>query len=73
MQRCANILAQNVPHVTTQDVNIAGFHLPPGTLISPQISCVHMDETYFPSPQLFNPDRFLQPDGNLKKVGMNFI
>jgi cytochrome P450 len=65
-------LAQNVPHVTTQDVKIAGFSLPQGTVITPQISCVHMDETYFPSPKLFNPDRFLQTDGNLKKVGMNF-
>uniref|UniRef100_A0A914UZN0 Uncharacterized protein n=1 Tax=Plectus sambesii TaxID=2011161 RepID=A0A914UZN0_9BILA len=68
VQRRANIMPLNVMHATTQDVTLAGFQIPKDTIIQPLISCVHRDEQYFPSPELFQPERFLNSDGSLKKV-----
>uniref|UniRef100_A0A914WU01 Unspecific monooxygenase n=1 Tax=Plectus sambesii TaxID=2011161 RepID=A0A914WU01_9BILA len=68
IQRRANILPLNVPHTTTQEVTLAGFQIPKDTIIQPLISCLHMDEQYFPSPELFQPERFLNSDGSLKKI-----
>uniref|UniRef100_A0A914UYU2 Uncharacterized protein n=1 Tax=Plectus sambesii TaxID=2011161 RepID=A0A914UYU2_9BILA len=68
VQRRANLFPFNVPHTTTQEVTLAGFQIPKDTIIQPLISCVHRDEQYFPSPDLFQPERFLNSDGSLKKV-----
>ncbi|CAJ0933150.1 unnamed protein product, partial [Mesorhabditis belari] len=68
IQRLTNLLPQNLFHRTTEDVVINGFTVPKGTAILPQISCVLYDEKTFPDPYLFNPNRFLNSDGSLKKV-----
>lgn len=78
----ANLLPQNVPHETTRDVVIDGYTIPKGTTIIPQISCVLYDEKVsrhcgymsklwfqiFPDPKRFDPSRFLDADGHLKRV-----
>uniref|UniRef100_A0A8R1E5Y6 CYtochrome P450 family n=1 Tax=Caenorhabditis japonica TaxID=281687 RepID=A0A8R1E5Y6_CAEJA len=67
-QRCANILPINLMHATTQDTIIKGYHLPKGTGVIAQISTLMLDEKIFPEPYKFNPDRFIDEGGKLRKV-----
>ncbi|KAE9554553.1 hypothetical protein FO519_002257 [Halicephalobus sp. NKZ332] len=67
-QRMSNLLPQNLIHTTTQDVEISGYKLEKGTCIVPQIGCVLFDEKYFPDPYKFKPERFIDENGNLKKI-----
>ena len=39
------------------------YILPPGTPMSMTTLCIHTDETVFPDPWTFNPDRWLGPAG----------
>uniref|UniRef100_A0A914E3T3 Cytochrome P450 n=1 Tax=Acrobeloides nanus TaxID=290746 RepID=A0A914E3T3_9BILA len=68
IQRIANLLALNVRHATSRDVNIKGYHIPEGTTIIPHISVILYDEKIFPNPKKFDPTRFLDKNGHLKKV-----
>ncbi|UMM33197.1 hypothetical protein L5515_006762 [Caenorhabditis briggsae] len=67
-QRCANIVPINLFHATTKDTVINGYPIKKGTGVIAQISTVMLDEETFPDPYKFNPDRFIDEDGKLKKV-----
>uniref|UniRef100_A0A8R1DNK2 Uncharacterized protein n=1 Tax=Caenorhabditis japonica TaxID=281687 RepID=A0A8R1DNK2_CAEJA len=66
-QRMANILPLNLPHALTKDVTINGYHLKKGTGIIHQIANVMTDENIFKEPHIFNPNRFIDLDGKLRK------
>ncbi|VDO40384.1 unnamed protein product [Haemonchus placei] len=69
-QRLANLLPMNLPHVTVRAVRIGKYDLPAGTGVVPQISNVLYDKhlQVFPAPHSFNPSRFIDENGKLKKV-----
>jgi len=67
-QRLCNLLPLNLLHKTMTDVKIAGFNIPSGTSIVPQICCVLYDEKVFSRPNAFLPERFLNSEGQPKKV-----
>ncbi|XGW03546.1 hypothetical protein V3C99_015041, partial [Haemonchus contortus] len=67
-QRLANLLPMNLPHVTVRAVRIGKYDLPAGTGVVPQISNVLYDNEVFPLPYSFNPSRFIDENGKLKKV-----
>ncbi|ULT87412.1 hypothetical protein L3Y34_006911 [Caenorhabditis briggsae] len=67
-QRCANIVPLNQIHCVSKDTMINGVLVKKGTGIIPQISTVLLDETTFPDPYKFNPERFIDEHGKLKKV-----
>uniref|UniRef100_A0AC34RHM1 Cytochrome P450 n=1 Tax=Panagrolaimus sp. JU765 TaxID=591449 RepID=A0AC34RHM1_9BILA len=67
-QRLSNLLAQNLLHKTLDDVEICGYKIQKNTIIVPQISCVLFDEKYFPKPYKFKPKRFLDENGQVKKI-----
>ncbi|EGT31048.1 hypothetical protein CAEBREN_04660 [Caenorhabditis brenneri] len=67
-QRCANILPINLLHATTKDTVINGYPIKKGTAVIAQLSTVLLDEKTFPDPYTFNPDRFIDENGKLKKV-----
>jgi len=44
-----------------EDVTIAGYEVPKGSLIALSSLVTHRDERWFPDPERFDPDRFLPP------------
>ncbi|CAJ0933877.1 unnamed protein product, partial [Mesorhabditis belari] len=68
IQRFGNILVQNLIRQTTKDATICGQRIPARTVVLPQVSSVLYDEKIFPEPYKFNPDRFLNSDGSLRKI-----
>ncbi|XP_069830127.1 cytochrome P450 2K6-like [Dendropsophus ebraccatus] len=64
IQRFANILPTNGPHMTAQDVTLKGFFIPKGIQVVPSLTSVLRDEKYFKNPDEFYPEHFLDSDGN---------
>ncbi|XP_066451770.1 cytochrome P450 2C5-like isoform X2 [Eleutherodactylus coqui] len=68
IQRFVDILPNNVPRSTTQDVTLKGCFLPKGTYIIPSLTSVLRDAKYFKKPDEFYPQHFLDADGNFVKI-----
>uniref|UniRef100_A0A915LWT0 Cytochrome P450 n=1 Tax=Meloidogyne javanica TaxID=6303 RepID=A0A915LWT0_MELJA len=70
-QRLSNLLPLNLTRVANKDVKIGGHNLKAGTVVIPQISTVLFDEGIFPDPEKFIPERFLDENGQFKKIEEN--
>ncbi|XP_073442583.1 cytochrome P450 2C5-like [Dendrobates tinctorius] len=64
IQRFGNIVPNNLPHATTQDVNFRGFFLPKGTHVMPLLTSVLYDKDHFIKADEFYPEHFLDVRGN---------
>ncbi|XP_077345176.1 cytochrome P450 2K1-like isoform X2 [Lithobates pipiens] len=67
IQRFANILPMNLPHLTTKDVHFMGYFIPKDTYIIHLLTSVLHDKTQFAEPHIFNPQHFLDSQGNFQK------
>ena len=65
-QRMASIAPSGVEHVTREEIQLGGFTIPRGAQIISLLMAVHMDEKYFPEPEVFRPERFLDEQGHVK-------
>ncbi|EYC25739.1 hypothetical protein Y032_0011g1361 [Ancylostoma ceylanicum] len=63
IQRCANIIAFNVPHRTVRDTSIGAFNIPADTLVIGQIHNILANSHVFKDSEQFRPERFLMEDG----------
>ncbi|QRV73535.1 cytochrome P450 family protein [Ceratobasidium sp. AG-Ba] len=60
--RWCPVLPGGVPHASSQDDFYKGYHIPRGTIIYPNVWAMSRDPDIYRDPQLFNPDRFLDPN-----------
>ncbi|KAJ6508469.1 cytochrome P450 [Mycena sanguinolenta] len=57
------ILPFAIPHATSDDDIYEGYFIPKGTMILPNISAMVYDESIYSNPDKFDPERFLNADG----------
>ena len=50
------------PHMSEQDDEYSGYRIPKGAILLPAIKWFSMDPKVYPDPELFKPERFLEPN-----------
>ncbi|KAG8001819.1 Cytochrome P450 2F3, partial [Nibea albiflora] len=67
VQRFLDIVPFSLPHFALQDISFRGYAIPKGTVIIPLLHSVLKEEKQWASPLSFNPQHFLDQNGNFKK------
>ncbi|XP_023932709.1 cytochrome P450 2K1-like [Lingula anatina] len=67
VQRLNFIAPISGPHKALRTVNFRGYTIPEGTTVFANQWSIMMDEEKWPNPQQFDPSRFLDEFGNVKK------
>ncbi|XP_024027775.1 cytochrome P450 CYP82D47 [Morus notabilis] len=62
----------SVPHESTEDCTVAGYHVPARTRLILNLSKLHLDPTVWHEPSEFRPERFLTTHQNVDVRGQNF-
>lgn len=65
-QRCGNIGPFGIPHATMEDCELYGYKIPERATVILNFTALFNNAEYFPEPEKFNPDRFLDENGQLK-------
>jgi len=65
IQRIGDIVPNGVPHSTRAEIHHKGYVIPKHTVILVFLSAILKDETKFPNPTKFDPERFME-DGKFK-------
>ncbi|KAF7348403.1 O-methylsterigmatocystin oxidoreductase [Mycena sanguinolenta] len=63
--RWKTIIPLALPHATSEDNIYEGYFIPKGTTVLPNVWAMVHDESRYPDPDKFNPERFLNADGQL--------
>ncbi|KAL8188162.1 UNVERIFIED_CONTAM: hypothetical protein K2H54_062269 [Gekko kuhli] len=64
IQRFQYVFLFGVPRKNSKDVEMLGFHIPKGTFIIADLRSVLLDPKQWETPEKFNPNHFLDKDGN---------
>ncbi|KAK2846644.1 hypothetical protein Q5P01_009643 [Channa striata] len=67
VQRFLDIVPFSVPHYAFKDVSFRGYTIPKDTIILPLLHSVLKEEKHWATPWSFNPQHFLDQNGNFKK------
>ncbi|KAJ8042283.1 Cytochrome P450 2F2 [Holothuria leucospilota] len=68
IMRHANVTFLALPHVARKPVAVDEYRFPAGSIFMSNLHSVMMDPITFPNPQKFDPERFLDEDGNYRKA-----
>merc|ERR550525_626968 len=60
-------IVYTTPHATTEEVEFHGYTIPKGTSVFANTSHIMNDPKHWDKPEEFNPDHFLDDEGNFKK------
>ncbi|XP_060068573.1 steroid 17-alpha-hydroxylase/17,20 lyase-like [Ylistrum balloti] len=63
--RIATVAPVGVPHAARVDSKLGGYDIPKGTTIMVNQWALHYDTRHWKDPKKFDPERFLDSDGNL--------
>ncbi|NXJ70206.1 CP2W1 protein, partial [Rostratula benghalensis] len=66
VQRFVTLLP-HVPRCASADTHFKGYFIPKGTMVIPLLTSVLLDKTQWETPDEFNPNHFLDADGNFVK------
>ncbi|KAL4925170.1 cytochrome P450 [Aspergillus undulatus] len=61
-----------LPRVSSETQVLAGYEIPRNTTVSGQAYTLHRNPTIFPSPEEFNPDRWVNPSREMRDSLMAF-
>ncbi|XP_018816029.1 cytochrome P450 CYP82D47-like [Juglans regia] len=61
-----------LPHESTEDCTLAGYHVPAGTRLLVNLAKIHQDPLVWPEPTKFRPERFLTTHKDINVRGQNF-
>ena len=67
IQRLGDIVPFSVPHQNVEEAELDGYTIPAGTTILINLHNVHYDSRYWDKPRDFNPQRFLDSNGQFRK------
>ncbi|XP_071352566.1 cytochrome P450 2G1-like [Trachinotus anak] len=67
VQRFLDIVPFSLPHYTLNDISFRGYTIPKDTVILPLLHSVLKEEKQWATPWSFNPQHFLDRNGNFKK------
>ncbi|XP_036407372.1 cytochrome P450 2U1-like [Megalops cyprinoides] len=65
VQRMTVVVPLAIPHMASQTTVFRNYTIPKGTVILPNLWSVHRDPTVWDNPDIFNPCRFLDKNGQL--------
>ncbi|KZV85276.1 cytochrome P450 [Exidia glandulosa HHB12029] len=61
----------SAPHHSLKEDEYKGYRIPANTTVISNIWAVHHDDSLYPDPFTFNPDRFYKPDAKLRAESLN--
>ncbi|XP_072022819.1 cytochrome P450 2U1-like, partial [Amphiura filiformis] len=67
VQRLASIAPLGVPHFCGEGTTIGPYTIPKGSIVLPNLWAIHHDPDLWVNPDEFNPERFLDEDGELQE------
>ncbi|XP_039893655.1 cytochrome P450 2F3-like [Simochromis diagramma] len=67
VQRFLDLVPLSIPHYTLNDISFRGYTIPKDTVIIPLLHSVLKEEKQWATPRSFNPQHFLDNNGNFKK------
>ncbi|XP_044216830.1 cytochrome P450 2K1-like [Thunnus albacares] len=67
IQRMGNIIPLGFPKMASKDTTLGGYFIPKGTAITTILSSVLFDKDEWATPDIFNPEHFLDSEGNFRR------
>ena len=71
--RLGNVTEIAIPHYTLKDTSLGKYRVPKDTVVLVNLRCIHEDPSCWENPQVFNPRRHIDSDGNLITNSGNFL